>query len=618
MAKRKRRSFPGEENPAPKKSSNTVQSDDPSGGVFGFFKDYSVRETFESFVIAILLALVFRAFEAEAFIIPTGSMAPSLQGEHKDLACAECGHQYRVGVNNSGFEVAGTTCPICRFTTRINPAEPSHATNNGDRILVNKFVYDFKDPERFDVIVFKNPNIAKENYIKRLIGLPGENILIENGDIYTMEELEDGSYEKTIARKPSKKLLHILETVADTNHRGKKLVATKWPLMWQQRSGEPNWKSDSEVYYQDGHYFTATQRPEISWLRFRNNGPEDRDWPTILERAENGEVFKSPPHPGRLINDYQTYNDFSVKATQKIIEKTSLKIAGNSPQPPGRHHAQHKGLHWVGDIGLEAEVEIESGTGSLYFDIVEGGAHFQMAVDTKSGTLELSARPPQNPISNSVITFKDADGNTVEKPVAQTPIKGPGNYQIRIINADDKIHLWVNGSLIDFPGCTYTRTDIPVPHYSEEDPCDVEPLGIGCQNLAVEIKRIQVFRDTYYISTVDQSHMDNETGADPVTIIETMRNPQRWASEQTRRLFIAKKGQTQPMFSLLDADDPAKDQFLPMGDNSAQSLDGRVWPGPRFFERDLLIGRAIVVFWPHTLSEPIPYMPNFGRMTFIK
>lgn len=612
MAKRKRRSFPGEESNAPKKSWDTVHSDEPTAGVFGFFKDYSVRETFESFVIAILLALVFRAFEAEAFIIPTGSMAPSLQGQHKDLACGECGHQYRVGVSE-GLPVAGTTCPICHFTTRISKRDASHVTNNGDRILVNKFIYDFQEPERFDVIVFKNPNIAKENYIKRLIGLPGENILIENGDVYTMEKLEDGSYDKTIARKPSKKLLHTLEIVADTAKRAHDLEVTAWPLQWKQTAGEENWSSSKG----DGLTYTASQRPEISWLRFRNNGPEDKDWSNILEKSKNGEVFKSPPNPSRLINDYVTYNDFTLKNSNQPVP-TNFKVEGVSPKERSFLAAFNKGLHWVGDIGFEAELKIKSGSGSLFFDIVEGGAHFQMAVDTKSGELELSARPPENPISNSVITFNDAEGNPIEKPVAQTPITGPGSYEIRIINADDKIHLWVNGSLIDFDGCTYTRTDIPVPHYSDEDPADAEPLGIGCQNLDVQIDRIKVFRDLYYISTVDSNRMNNETGIDPVTIIETMRNPLRWKTPESQRLFSTKKGQSKPMFTLLDSDDPAKDQFLPMGDNSAQSLDGRVWPGPRYFERDLLIGRAIVVFWPHTLSKPIPYMPNFGRMTFIK
>ena len=55
------------------------------------------RETVESVVIAFTLALLFRAFEAEAFVIPTGSMAPTLMGRHKDLACESCGRDFRVG-----------------------------------------------------------------------------------------------------------------------------------------------------------------------------------------------------------------------------------------------------------------------------------------------------------------------------------------------------------------------------------------------------------------------------------------------------------------------------------------------------------------------------------------
>jgi hypothetical protein len=55
------------------------------------------RETVESVVIAFTLALLFRAFEAEAFVIPTGSMAPTLMGRHKDLVCESCGRDFRVG-----------------------------------------------------------------------------------------------------------------------------------------------------------------------------------------------------------------------------------------------------------------------------------------------------------------------------------------------------------------------------------------------------------------------------------------------------------------------------------------------------------------------------------------
>src|SRR5580700_7337215 len=60
------------------------------------------RETVEAIVVAMILALLVRGFEAEAFVIPTGSMAPTLMGRHKEVTCPQCGYTYKV---NAGGEV---------------------------------------------------------------------------------------------------------------------------------------------------------------------------------------------------------------------------------------------------------------------------------------------------------------------------------------------------------------------------------------------------------------------------------------------------------------------------------------------------------------------------------
>src|SRR5947199_5594948 len=60
----------------------------------------TIRETVESVVIAFILAFMFRTFEAEAFVIPTGSMANTLKGRHKDLECKECGYRYQVSASD--------------------------------------------------------------------------------------------------------------------------------------------------------------------------------------------------------------------------------------------------------------------------------------------------------------------------------------------------------------------------------------------------------------------------------------------------------------------------------------------------------------------------------------
>src|SRR3954449_9803055 len=54
----------------------------------------SVKETVESILIAFILAFVFRAFVVEAFVIPTGSMAPTLLGAHMRFTCKECGYTF--------------------------------------------------------------------------------------------------------------------------------------------------------------------------------------------------------------------------------------------------------------------------------------------------------------------------------------------------------------------------------------------------------------------------------------------------------------------------------------------------------------------------------------------
>ena len=89
------------------------------------------RETVESIVIAFVLAFLFRTFEAEAFVIPTGSMAPTLMGRHKDVYCSECGHRFQVSASeeeneellaregpraSKAYECVAGVCPNCRYT----------------------------------------------------------------------------------------------------------------------------------------------------------------------------------------------------------------------------------------------------------------------------------------------------------------------------------------------------------------------------------------------------------------------------------------------------------------------------------------------------------------------
>ncbi len=605
MAKKKRRAFPDQNNPAPRSGripDAVIDADEPSFGIFGYFRNPGVRETIESLIIAILLAFMFKTYEAEAFVIPTGSMAPSLQGEHMDLDCAQCGYRHLTGASQQrasqdrqgGGLIDRTLCPICQYRTRMQSDEPDHYSNSGDRILVNKFIYDFHEPERFDVIVFKYPNNAKQNYIKRLIGLPGDDLLIEGGDIYLLHPDGEGRWNREIARKPSKKVKQVLIDVDDTDFIGSKLKEAGWPSRWAQWDGGNAWQHDSSV-----DTFTLEPSGNESWLRYRHLYP--RQWSAINDGRLPAAFDKSRAdfdgYPaGELVSDTMSYNNG--------------KYRKSNSEPLGY------GMHWVGDLGVEVWSEIESSTGDFLLDLVEGGSHFTCRFDVATGAATLEC-------NDTNVEFVDESGAAVANPTAKTSL-GSGSNHVLMVNADDQIHLWVNGSLASFNAPTYKRRfgKAPIPKYSPEDPGDAEPAGVGGREIAMKVTRLKVVRDIYYssVSKDEGGGNSNESGVDPNLVHSIMSDPASWDSKKAMDYFAKRRNLFKPMFSLEhgEGDNRAKDQFFPMGDNSTQSLDARVWPGDYFVERDMLIGRAIYVYWPHTLNKPIPFFPNFGKMKFIR
>ncbi|MDQ3966172.1 MAG: signal peptidase I [Actinomycetota bacterium] len=64
----------------------------------------------------------------------------------------------------------------------------------GDRVFVNKFVYRFAEPERGDIVVFKNVEGGQEELIKRVVGVPGDEVTIRNGVLFVNEERWEEPY----------------------------------------------------------------------------------------------------------------------------------------------------------------------------------------------------------------------------------------------------------------------------------------------------------------------------------------------------------------------------------------------------------------------------------------
>ena len=108
-------------------------------------KKSKLRETLDFFlpiIIALIVAMLLKTFIFANAVVPTGSMLNTIQ--------------------------------------------------EGDRIIASRIEYNFSDPERYDIIIFKAPDeVAKGNdkeyYVKRIIGLPGETVTIVNGVVYVAD-----------------------------------------------------------------------------------------------------------------------------------------------------------------------------------------------------------------------------------------------------------------------------------------------------------------------------------------------------------------------------------------------------------------------------------------------
>ena len=100
--------------------------------------------------------------------------------------------------------VAGITFLIIHFVgqrTVVNGVSMQPTLSDGDNLIVDKLSYRFRDPERFDIIVFPYKHKPKTYYIKRIIGLPGETVQIdEQGNIYINGEILSESYGREIIR----------------------------------------------------------------------------------------------------------------------------------------------------------------------------------------------------------------------------------------------------------------------------------------------------------------------------------------------------------------------------------------------------------------------------------
>jgi signal peptidase I len=584
----------------------------------------SIRETAETIVFVVGLVLMLKLFVVEAFVIPTGSMAETLLGYNKVVTCPECG--YRFAINSSDeaeppsghrYAIVGGRCPNCRHAFTFSPAD-APPYRSGDRVLVHKALYHFEPPQRGDVVVFKYPvdpqvHHTAQNYIKRLWGFGGETIAINRGDLYRTTALTydpaergpngellyprpenpnhawergpeiDARISKTdppfrpdgpdytyhnaaaalnlfaqsrqhgyanadtgfeLIRKTDSQLLAMRRIVYDNAHQPKSAAKVGMPPRWS--AEDPGWTPDDPVAPKQFDY--SGEVP--GWIRYKHRAEDPTNpWLGDRNRLPRAETF-----PPEKISHAMGYNSFKEIPLDRAGRWSVVQIEQLN-QSRGRREEEPE--YWVGDLILECSATLSAASDEVTLELSKGPHRYQ--AHFSGGQVRLTRTGP----------------DPREFATRPTPLTSPGTYSLRFANVDCRLRVWVNDTRIDFGDEADYPPDGPPEEYDPADHLyegwvranDIEaPASVGAKG-TVSIRDLVVWRDTYF----------TPSGTFGVGI-----------AAHADTFYVHPQ------------------HYLCLGDNSAQSSDGRTWGT---VPERLLLGKAAFVFWPGPLQFHSPFQP---------
>lgn len=540
--------------------------------------DTDVPETLQSLLVAFTLALAFRGFVVEGFVIPTGSMAPTLMGQHVRFQTPDTGYEYPFDSSLTRIPLGASPKPVLLADPMVSQSQAIGVAADraivsqsrwGDRVLVLKYLYWFSDPNRWDVVVFKNPADPigpARNYIKRLVGLPNEQVLIADGDIFTAP-LDADLESFRVARRPGYIQEAVWQPVYDSDY--VPADPTKMERRFLNRFDGPPFKPDQASKW--------SIKDSRVW-RCETSEPTRLDW--------------DDAHLG--LDDFNSYNIYQYP--EKIRQVGSKPVGGSFDLID---------LDPVADLRLSAALSVESPE--------DLSTEVSIAARRHVFTFSLAQ-------GNAMVRISDEEGNEVDVAEAVYETPASGLFDLQFVHVDQSLSIRLDGeelvrleydwnplerldrALVDFDLSNYRssprryRTRVP-------------KLGWSFSGSPVELRRVRVERDLHYkVGTLETSSQSPANGP-------------RIGGMQFA---------TDPL-------SPARleeDQYLMLGDNSAASLDsrflGRPHPlavsitgddSPFVIHRDLIVGKAWCVYFPapnRLFGTGPAIVPDFGRLRFIR
>ncbi len=544
----------------------------------------------------VMTVCILRGFFLEGYLVSTGSMAPVLLGFHKQIECPMCQHQFAFGVrfdesvgegsiaaNSSSPVDARATCPNCG---QINIDTSGVPRNHGDQLLVHKNIFDFRMPRRWEPVVFRNPANPAEAYVKRVVGLPGEELQVLDGDVYVNGQIT----RKDLATQRDMRIL-----VSDVSHVPD---SDDWGLPWQ---------LDGDWQVSDGQ-LACRLEPESAGqntLAFRNwrwfggvhtvEAPLSRDdaypdWTDFLERFHRIPIswtsrLEYDDEAGLLrcrgVMPIEMQRDLMTSATNERFRRAIYRLAALSHLAPvtdgyGYNSAVSSTEFSVHDLMLDVAIQVDSGQPVLVIDVPVSGQLWHVTLDIRAGTIEL----------------QQDDGDAVIRS-GRIPIGAP-ELRIEVSNFDRRLLVGIDGEL------AFAPVDLPGQLDSSSENID------GAMSSTPSMSAVQTAQQ---IREQARWRIDFGTGSCRITQLHVYRDVYYTPGRKKNGVDSACR--------------VAQNAYFVHGDNSPVSFDSRSWDNP-LVPHEMLVGKPFVVHLPSRPGqlrfggrELTIRLPDFSRIRYI-
>ncbi|HYG74731.1 MAG TPA: signal peptidase I [Planctomycetota bacterium] len=435
------------------------------------------------------------------------------------------------------------------------------------------------EPKRFEVVVFyynedweivtrddegavRQKRASKKiNYIKRLVGLPGETIVVSGGDLFRREAGADQIIRKNDENadiqdvlwypinEAWKKQRHELPAKNDPNAEAIQAQLEDLAFPWEVTGNTGGKALDHGLQIDAADAVKLTYKYPITNIYVKQGRWPFRHLDCPAAKSPEGSKVRMPDQKTEHMTAYIEHSCNGVQCSncrQVLFPLGGPRLDGKPQIMPELFNTFKGGNMIMNDLKLEMEIDVQT-AGAMQIQL---GSALHSALWTLGGADSFPA--------------VEGTGSTVHPVSKLVPVLSPGRHTLSLAYVDGTVTAMLDGQQVE-------KTFVEVKPAGTAAFKNSSIITVSFKGLKGTLKQLNIFRDLYYLSDTTQIQMSSRQN----TMQPSLRNFEDEGTTLVTRL--------------------PQDNYLMFGDNSPSSKDSRTWGT---VPKEELIGRASFVWWP--------------------